>query len=158
MKTKMLSIFILVMVIALPLAMTVSAQEGTAPPNPLATPTPTFIREGPILEAVPPNFVKKSPANGKTIHATRVTLEWQSAGTDITGYYHCVDQTDNGICDGNKWFWNNDTNRTLSDLDPVSTYYWQILACNKDACLGANHGEWWSFTVAAQIYLPLVTR
>jgi hypothetical protein len=113
------------------------------------TPAPAALETGPVEYAVPQNFSKNSPTNGATVQGTTVTLDWGPAGTDITGYYHCFDKTNNGICDGNQWNWNNDTNRTLSNLTIGSTYYWQILACNLTACIGANYGQWWSFTVAA---------
>jgi hypothetical protein len=111
------------------------------------TPAPTFMENGLVVSAVPLNFSKNTPTNGATVQGTTVTLDWGTAGTDITGYYHCFDKTDNGICDGNQWNWNNDTNRTLSNLDIGGTYYWQILACNLTACVGANNGQWWSFTI-----------
>jgi len=111
------------------------------------TASPTSIKNSPVEYAVPLNFSKKTPTNGATVQGTTVTLDWQSAGTGITGYYHCVDKTDNGICDANQWNWNDDTNRTLSNLAIGSTYYWQIMACNLTACIGANYGQWWSFTV-----------
>lgn len=124
------------------------------------TPAPGFMEEDPIENAVPLYFYKRSPTNGETVQAAKVTLDWSSAGTGITGYYHCVDKTDNGICDVNQWDWNDDTNRTLLNLDPDSTYYWQILACNNEACIGANNGEWWSFKTAHafHIYMPVTFR
>ena len=131
-----------------------------APAREGVTPAPTFMERNPVEYAVPASFSKKAPANGEAIQGTKVTLDWESAGTGITGYYHCVDKTNNGICDGNQWDWNNDTNRTLSNLDPGSSYYWQIMACNLEACIGANSGQWWSFTTAPvfPIYLPLLVR
>jgi hypothetical protein len=117
------------------------AQEGV-------TPTPTSIEKDPVKNDVPAYFSKITPTNGATIQGTKVTLEWRTAGTDITGYYHCVDKTNNGICDSNQWDYDDDLNRTLSNLETGSTYYWQIMACNPSACVGANSGQWWSFTIA----------
>ena len=130
-----------------------SAPEGV-------TPTPGFMEKDPVEYALPLDFSKRSPADGETVQGIKVTLEWQSAGLGITGYYHCVDKTDNGICDGNQWDWNDDINRTLFNLSPGSTYYWQIMACNSEACIGANGGQWWSFKTAPvfRIYMPVTLR
>jgi hypothetical protein len=115
------------------------------------TPTPTSAITGSVGYAIPNSFEKKSPDSGTTIQGTTVTLEWYST-TVITGYYHCVDKTDNNVCDNNVWIYNDDTNRTLTNLEPGSTYYWQVMACNHDACIGADDGDWWSFTIAPVIF------
>jgi hypothetical protein len=121
----------------------------------VAIQTPFFVKNVNPND-VPPDFTKYTPVDGATLQGTTVTLTWAVDGTisngtytDGTFYLHCVDKTNNGICDANIYGSDNDINRTLSNLDPGSTYYWQVWACRPlYGCRGANNGEWWSFTLA----------
>ena len=127
-----------------------------------ATPSPFFIEPGPDMNLIPSNFKKTSPNNGSTITGNSVLLQWQTqtASPVITGYLHCIDKTNNGVCDGNLWTYNSDNNRGIGNLDPGSTYYWQVMACNgavvdggdQGGCVGADTGKWWSFTVPPVLY------
>ena len=109
---------------------------------------------------VPVDFGKIDPHNGTTLVGTTVTMDWEKDGNFSDLFYlHCVDKTNNGICDANIYWSDNDTNRTLTNLDAGSTYYWQAWACRPlYGCRGANYGEWWSFKVPPKVVTSIGTQ
>ena len=132
----------------------VHAQDGG-----VVVPAPSYFLK-PLSSDVPVDFGKLTPSNGATLSGTTVTMTWESASTDPGIFYlHCVDKTNNDICDANVYYSDNDINRTLTNLDPGSTYYWQAWACIPlEGCRGANYGDWWSYTVPSVVVKSIGTQ
>lgn len=98
---------------------------------------------------VPGSFNKISPATGATGVSTSPTLSWgNSAG--VTGYQYCYDTTNDGVC--SNWI-SKGTNpsKTLSGLQPSTTYFWQVRGINGSGVTYANGSEpaYWSFTTGS---------
>ncbi len=97
--------------------------------------------------AMPGAFLKKTPASSSTKVPLQPTLNW-TASPNATGYAYCIDQTDDGACDGDRWITlRATTSRTLYiPLHPLTTYYWQVRALNGFGTATSDGDAWWSFT------------
>ncbi|GEM_PF-2814660 len=98
-------------------------------------------------QAVPPgSFNKTTPSHHLVGVPTTLTLEWQqSEGAD--GYEYCLDATNDNNCDGSWINLGADVSGVLvEDLEPGTTYYWQVRATNSGVMTYSNNGVWWSFT------------
>ena len=97
------------------------------------------------ITSPPTPFVKLEPLTGSVDEPTNPTLEW-SPSTDATGYYYCLDTTDNNTCDTSWTPAGTQTSIDLSGLAYATTYYWQVYADNSQGQVYADGGTWWSFT------------
>jgi hypothetical protein len=99
--------------------------------------------------AGPGAFVKSSPANGATDQSVFPTLSW-SASSGVSSYSYCYDTTNDNAC--SNWTINHSaTSAVIGQLNPNTTYYWQVKAVNVHGTTYANGAEtaFWSFTTAA---------
>jgi FlaG/FlaF family flagellin (archaellin) len=101
--------------------------------------------------AAPPGaFGKIGPLNGAVGQPLSVTLSWSaSAGlpTPPTGrYFYCYDTTNDGRCD--LWAGTTSTSVVIDDLDPNTSYYWQVFAINSQGTTYADGSAtaFWKFT------------
>ena len=98
--------------------------------------------------ALPGVFGKTAPANAATDLPLSPTVTWGSS-SNATGYEFCYDTTDNAVCDGPWTSSGTSTSRTLSGLNPNTTYYWQVRGLSPAGTLYADSATWWRFTTAA---------
>jgi Fibronectin type III domain len=95
---------------------------------------------------LPGTFNKSAPANAAPGQTAGPTLRW-SASSGATGYYYCIDTTNDNSC---STLVNNGTatSVTLSGLAANTTYYWQVGAYNSIGPTFANGSStaFWSFT------------
>ncbi len=98
----------------------------------------------------PEGFAKTGPSNGaQSVATTGTILQWErSAGAD--NYQYCIDTTDNGLCDNSSWNWvgSGNTQNVWWQLNPATTYYWQVRALNGGGTTYADGAAFWSFTTA----------
>jgi len=113
--------------------------------------------------AVPPGaFGKIGPVNGATGQALSLTLSWSaSAGltTPPAGrYLYCYDTTNDGGC--GLWNVTTSTSAVIDDLDPNTTYYWQVLATNSQGTTYADGSAtaFWHFTTRSSSTTPVTVR
>ena len=96
---------------------------------------------------LPTAFNKTSPANSSSGVLLNPTLSW-SASSGVTSYYSCYDTSNNNACSG--WFLSGTTtSRTLNNLTPNTTYYWQVYAHNDFGNTYSNNSTYWSFTTGS---------
>jgi hypothetical protein len=97
----------------------------------------------------PGGFSKDAPLNGAfNLPTATLVLRWFPA-SGATSYEVCAGTAVNS-CDampGNTWL-NVGSARvyTLTNLQPGTTYYWQVRAINSGGTTAANGGAWWAFT------------
>ena len=93
---------------------------------------------------VPPKPLQKSPQNGYSTIAPKVTLAWYS--TRCTMWYQLTLRRDSttGAVILNK-VWTTNTSRLTPKLTPGHTYYWVVQAC--DSPFGCAASIWKHFTV-----------
>ena len=94
----------------------------------------------------PGNFGKSSPLNPSFVQSTSPTLSWGVAA-GATSYSYCIDTINNNACDSGFHNVGVDTSFTPSNLNPGTTYYWQVNAYSQGGvATPADGGTWWSFT------------
>ena len=98
--------------------------------------------------ALPGVFGKTAPANGATGLSLSPTVTWGSS-SNAAGYEFCYDMTDDAACDGAWTSGGTSTSRTLSGLNPNTTYYWQVRAPSPAGTTAADGVTWWRFTTAS---------
>lgn len=104
----------------------------------------------PVL-TTPGVFNKTSPSNGATGQPNTVTLQWSSS-SGATSYEYCYDTSNDNAC--SNWVSNGSaTSKTLSGLNPGTTYYWHVRAKNADGTTYANGSGtvFWSFATSASL-------
>ena len=109
----------------------------------------------------PGAFNKTQPADGATI-VVSAGLSW-AASARAASYEYCYGTTNDNSCSG--WASNGTaTSKTLSGLNPATTYYWQVRALNSFGTTDADGDSataFWSFTVVPaqkQVYLPVILK
>lgn len=85
-----------------------------------------------------------------------VSIEWGESSGAIS-YEYCIDESDDDTCDN----WINVGNAqsiSISNLNPLTTYYWQVRAINDTATIYANGSptSFWSFTTREDILPPTI--
>ena len=97
-------------------------------------------------ELAPGTFGNTSPIDQTAyISVWTMTLDWgDSAGA--TDYEYCYDKTDNDTCDSSWTSTGTITSAQVSNLDAMTTYYWQVRAFDGADYTQADGGTWWSFT------------
>jgi hypothetical protein len=87
----------------------------------------------PAAPAAPDPFGKLSPANNAVNQpVTNLVLQWNTSSAGVT-YQYCVrpNKTD---CPAPQWVSvGSNTSATLTNLNPNSTYYWQVRAVDASA-------------------------
>ncbi len=97
--------------------------------------------------ALPGSFNKSTPSNGVAITSDPV-LTW-GASSNATSYEYCYDTTNDGLC--STWVSTGMVRSvTLIELNPSTTYYWQVRAKNSIGTTYANALEtaFWALTTS----------
>ena len=105
---------------------------------------------GVTCQSIPPGSSTPAPADGAMGTQTDIVLTWNNAGAACPTTYEVYFGTENPpgtlICD--------DVAERRCDpgnLDPDTTYYWQVVASNND---GMTTGPTWSFTTGPSPHPP----
>ena len=101
-----------------------------------------------VCEEPPPSgvdFGKTSPLDEATDVDTDVALEWGEA-IGATSYEYYIDESESG---GSWVSVGTDLSVEITDLDPSTTYYWQVRAVNGAGSTEADSGTKWTFTTGA---------
>lgn len=96
------------------------------------------------IPLAPGNFGKTNPDDGATRQSINLTFTWEAA-EDATSYEVCVDESDNGICNGSWQDAGSETEFEASGLAQNKIYFWQVRAQNAAGETMANAGDWFSF-------------
>jgi hypothetical protein len=96
------------------------------------------------VAAPPPVFNKEAPVDGAEERPLDLTLNWSSS-SGANRYEYCLNKTQNTNCDTEWQDVGNATHVDLSNLDPDTTYSWQVRASNSGGVTHANNNTWWSF-------------
>ena len=101
-----------------------------------------------VTVAIPPaGFSKIQPVNNSIGALPSLILSWESSA-GATSYQYCLDTTNDNTCSA----WTDaplNTQAIPSGLNYVTTYYWQVRACNT-VCTYANSDTSWNFTTNDQ--------
>ncbi|MDW8395890.1 MAG: hypothetical protein RMM31_06585 [Anaerolineae bacterium] len=103
----------------------------------------------------PGAFGKLTPPQGASGQLTNgLELRWQSASS-ASGYQVCLG-TQAGLCDVTGSWVNvgNSTSWNALQLQPSTTYWWQVRAFNANGQTQADSGAWWYFTTQAPPNAP----
>jgi len=97
----------------------------------------------------PGSFSKDAPLNNASnLPTTTLALRWFPA-SGATSYEVCAGTAANS-CDampGNAWLNVGSAQAyTLTNLQPGTTYFWQVRAVNANGTTAANSGAWWAFS------------
>jgi hypothetical protein len=95
----------------------------------------------------PAVFNKFGPVNAATEVVLFPVLKWASSKgvTPASSYEYCYDTTNDNAC--SNWIDNRlSTNTSLSNLSPLTTYYWNVRAKNEFGITNSYNNEWWTFT------------
>jgi alpha-tubulin suppressor-like RCC1 family protein len=111
-----------------------------------------FSTAGSTTPGSPGSFVKVLPTSGAEnmpFDTGGLALLWSSAA-NAASYEVCLG-TLAGLCNVLNW---QDVGNTLSwtnnfDLQPATTYWWQVRAVNANGRVLANNGHWWHFATAS---------
>lgn len=102
------------------------------------------------LPPLPGDFGKTSPADGAVRQSIHLTYTWQAA-EDAASYEVCVDESDNGICNGSWQDAGSETELDAAGLEGNKIYFWQVRALNAAGETMADAGDWFSFDTNLQI-------
>jgi len=94
----------------------------------------------------PAAFGKTTPLSGATGQTTNPTLTW-GASTGATSYEYCLDVLNDGWCNTSWITTGTQTSVALSNLSPLTAYYWQVRARNSSGTTPAENSinYYWSF-------------
>ena len=101
----------------------------------------------------PAAFGKLLAEDGVTLDFLSTLLMWGGSDRAVT-YEYCLDTTDNDTCDT---AWQSVVDSifvTLADLNPGTTYHWQVRAINRGGSTEADGAAWWSFITPAVVSEP----
>jgi M6 family metalloprotease-like protein len=99
--------------------------------------------------SLPGAFQKTSPADGIAGQSiSSIWLDW-TYSDNYYQYEYCVSTTPS--CSGGVWTSTSSYSPGvwLNNLNPGTTYYWQVRARNSSGTTEADTGTWWSFTTTA---------
>ena len=113
-----------------------------------------FVRTGGQLLAEYSALVTKlSPQSGSAGSNTTVTVTW--SGIPGATYAVCWDTSNNLTCNATWQSTGTTSSRTLTNLTPGTTYYWQVRATTANGTAEADSGTWWSVTVVTGGFMKL---
>jgi len=94
---------------------------------------------------------KQAPATGTSWLRADLTLSWSGATPEV-GFWVCVDQTNNQVCDT---LWRPNGGATSMELGWMGlgpgTYYWQVRSQDDQTGTFTDYdgGVWWRFTIGS---------
>jgi hypothetical protein len=98
-----------------------------------------------VLQAPAP-FTKSTPIDLTAfLSVWTITLDW-NASVGATGYEYCFDKTNDNSCDSPWASAGTDTSAEITNLEPNTTYHWQVRAISGMEYTEADNGAWWAFT------------
>jgi len=104
---------------------------------------------------LPGAFNKHAPANGTTRATLSPILSW-NVSSNATEYEYCFDTTNDGNC--SSWISTGTNNYAgLRDLEPATTYYWQVRSWNgtygPTYANGSANAYWSLTTLASDVWI-----
>lgn len=95
---------------------------------------------------IPGDFSKLSPVNGADDQLTNIYLDWTDS-SDASGYFYCYDTSNDNLC--SPWYFEDtNSNVTVNQLIPNTTYYWQVKSVNDagETFANSSSSNFWSFS------------
>ncbi|MBN1305663.1 MAG: DUF333 domain-containing protein, partial [Anaerolineales bacterium] len=92
-------------------------------------------------------LAKSLPGDTSTRQSTSPALKWGDQGI-VDSYEYCIDTNDNDTCDGSWVDAGAEKSAVLSELSPLTTYYWQVRSNAGPVTTYADGDTWHSFTTA----------